>query len=186
MKIRTAVVTVLAVACVSFLTNSVQAQDHLFPQYYTQGASQTTAGMYPSPHWVPVHVGHTYNTYQPLMPHEMMYQHCRKYTTYYGNPGDFYGSRDYGVNKTTVRWQASCNHMFHLPGSFPRLFGSHSKKGFAKGCSQGCKGCSQRGCADVGCDSCDYNDGSCGGVYGGGEEIGCGCTAKLTDQTIDR
>jgi len=176
MKIRTAVVTVLAVACVSFLTNSVQAQNHLFPQYYTQGASQTTAGIYPAPHWVPVHVGHTYNTYQPLMPHEMMYQHCRKYTTYYGNPGDFYGSRDYGVNKTTVRWQASCNHMFNLPGSFRGLFGSHSK-----GRS---KGCSKRGCADVGCDDCGCSDGSCGEVYGGGGV--CGCTAKLSDQKIDR
>lgn len=38
------------------------------------------ASMYPCPNSsIPPHVGHTYYTYQPLMPHEFMYKHSRTY-----------------------------------------------------------------------------------------------------------
>ena len=97
---------------------------NLFAQYYTQpGASQVNAAMYPAPHPVPRNVGHTYYTYQPLMPHEMMYTHSRNYYNYYAGPEDFYchgcsgrggGS---GMTKTTVHWQNGCSHMGPFPFS---------------------------------------------------------------------
>ena len=119
MKIRTVVIAVAAVACFAFLTESTQAQgslnNNLFPQYTTQGSSNlTNAGMYPAPHWVPQEMGHTYYTYQPLMPHEMMYTHSRNYYNFYGGADEFY-ARKYGhqaggagLNKTTVVWQSGC------------------------------------------------------------------------------
>jgi hypothetical protein len=39
--------------------------------------------MYLSPRPVPPLVGHTYITYQPLMPHEFLYRHHRNYYTYH-------------------------------------------------------------------------------------------------------
>jgi hypothetical protein len=38
--------------------------------------------MYVSPRPVPPHVGHTYTTYQPFMPHEYLYHHHRSHYTY--------------------------------------------------------------------------------------------------------
>ena len=53
-------------------------------------------GIYPAPLPVPAHVGHTYFTYQPLMPHEFLYKHHRSYHRYY-NEGR-------GLTRTSVRW----------------------------------------------------------------------------------
>jgi hypothetical protein len=53
-------------------------------------------GIYPAPLPVPAHVGHTYYTYQPLMPHEFLYQHHRTYHRYY-NEGR-------GLTRTSVHW----------------------------------------------------------------------------------
>lgn len=104
----------VSAASVSAQFGSGNSPNNLFSQYYTQpGASLTQAGMYPAPHWVPSYVGHSYNTYQPLMPHEMMYQHSRNYYNYY-NTGGYYGGAD-ALNKTTVRWQSGSNHMGPLP-----------------------------------------------------------------------
>jgi len=59
---------------------SYQSQHDLFYNYYEgPNPSGTAAQMYVSPRPVPVHVGHTYTTYQPLMPHEMMYHHKRSH-----------------------------------------------------------------------------------------------------------
>ena len=41
------------------------------------------AELYISPLPVPANVGHTYYTYQPFMPHEMLYKHHRTYHRYY-------------------------------------------------------------------------------------------------------
>lgn len=88
----------------------------LFSQYTTQpGASATQSALYPAPHHVPANVGHSYYTYQPLMPHEMMYQHTRNYYNYY-NTGGYYGGHN-ALNKTSVRWQSGTNHMGPLPFS---------------------------------------------------------------------
>jgi len=52
---------------------------------------------------VPSHVGHSYRTYEPLMPHEMLYEHSRNYYNYY-NDNSFYGGGP-SLNITSVRWQ---------------------------------------------------------------------------------
>ena len=52
--------------------------------------------LYPSPRPTPPWVGHTYVTYQPLMPHELLYPHKRTYVR--RNP-------DAGFTKTTVRYR---------------------------------------------------------------------------------
>lgn len=106
----------------------------LFAQYVTpDGPNQATAGMYPAPHQVPWHVGNSWYTYQPLQPHEMMWQHRRNYYNYYAGPETYYrdpcGARSYpgggGLNKTTVVWQSGCNHMGNLPGSMIPLARAH-------------------------------------------------------------
>ena len=214
MKIQTALTTVVAVALVAIAAESVQAQslaNNLFQQYTAQGAGQVNADMYPAPHWVPRHVGHTYNTYQPLMPHEMMYQHSRNYYNYYGPAADYYtpqyglfrgigggcggcGSAGGALNKTTVRWQAGCNHMAPLPGNMWPFAGAQYSWARYWYCVQNGGGNCGRflpklglggGCFGGSCAStCD--SGSCDGeIYGDVIGDSCasgGCTAKLTDQ----
>jgi hypothetical protein len=52
-------------------------QDLIYNYYEGPDPSGTTTAMYISPRPVPAHVGHTYTTYQPYMPHEYMYKHTR-------------------------------------------------------------------------------------------------------------
>ncbi len=58
------------------------SQHDLFYNYYI-GPGQINPGipaqLYLSPRPTPPWVGHTYSTYQPLMPHEMLYKHHRVY-----------------------------------------------------------------------------------------------------------
>jgi hypothetical protein len=54
------------------------------PTVYGQG---TPAQLYISPRPTPPLVGHTWITYPPLMPHEFLYHHHRKYYKYYRNGG---------------------------------------------------------------------------------------------------
>jgi uncharacterized low-complexity protein len=69
----------------------------LFYNYYTQGeCNSTNAQMYISPVPVPPNVGHTFYTYQPFMPHEMLYWHKDRYHNYYD------GGR--GMNHTKVHY----------------------------------------------------------------------------------
>ena len=64
-------------------TISYQSKNDLFYNYYEgPNPSGVTAGMYVSPLPVPPHVGHTYFTYQPLMPHEYLYRHTRTHYSY--------------------------------------------------------------------------------------------------------
>jgi hypothetical protein len=68
----------------------------LFYNYYAPPCGDGVgAQLYVSPRPVPQHVGHTYITYQPLMPHEFLYKHHRTYFRYH--PGS-------GVTKTKVHW----------------------------------------------------------------------------------
>lgn len=62
---------------------SYQSKGDLFYNCY-EGPypSGTAAQMYVSPLPVPPNVGHTYTTYQPLMPHEFTYKHCRSHYAY--------------------------------------------------------------------------------------------------------
>lgn len=59
------------------------------------------ANLYLSPGPVPPHVGHTYVTYQPFMPHEYLYSHHRTYHRYY--------DEGRGLTRTHVSWH-------HPPG----------------------------------------------------------------------
>lgn len=72
-------------------------QQDLFYNYYVPAGPMggVPAQMYPSPRSVPPHVGHTYITYQPLMPHEFMDPHHRTYFGY---------QPDGGYTVTRVRW----------------------------------------------------------------------------------
>lgn len=72
-------------------------QPDLFYNYYTQGqANRVNAQMYVSPLPVPPNVGHTYTTYQPFMPHEMLYRHTDRFHNHYDNGR--------GTNRTRVRY----------------------------------------------------------------------------------
>lgn len=72
-------------------------QPDLFYNYYAwPSCTGLGAELYLSPRPVPPLVGHTYITYQPLMPHEFMYHHHRTYHRYY-NGGQ-------GLNRTCVKY----------------------------------------------------------------------------------
>ena len=67
---------------------SHQRPNDLFYNYYVGPyPSGTAAQMYVSPQPVPAQMGHTYTTYQPFMPHEMLYKHRRSYYTNHADGG---------------------------------------------------------------------------------------------------
>jgi hypothetical protein len=70
----------------------------LFYDYYVPPAGYgcRAASMYPCPMPVPPLVGHTYITYQPLMPHEFLYKHRRTYVRQHPNGR---------VTRTRVSWR---------------------------------------------------------------------------------
>jgi len=62
---------------------SYQDKNDLFANYQVgPNPSGTAAQMYVSPLPVPAFNGHTYTTYQPLMPHEYLYGHTRSHYAY--------------------------------------------------------------------------------------------------------
>ena len=69
----------------------------LFYNYYVPpvGAGSVGAELYPCPRPTPPLVGHTYVTYQPLMPHEFLYKHHRVYRTAHD---------DAPQTRTSVHW----------------------------------------------------------------------------------
>jgi hypothetical protein len=71
----------------------------LFYNQYWQGYCDRPVGMYLAPYPTPPLVGHTYVTYQPLMPQEYLYKHHRSYHSYYN------GGR--GLNRTWVSYGAN-------------------------------------------------------------------------------
>lgn len=74
-------------------------QPDLFYNYYTKGNSNTSnAQMYLSPMPVPPNVGHTFYTYQPFYPEELLYHHKNRYHKYYDNGR--------GMNRTKVRYSS--------------------------------------------------------------------------------
>ena len=78
--------------------NAETGRPDLFRNYYVDpNCGGVGAQMYLAPHPVPPLVGRTYFTYQPLMPHEFLYQHKRSYHRYY-NEGR-------GFTRTHVRWR---------------------------------------------------------------------------------
>lgn len=72
-------------------------QPELFYNYYIPGTcGGMPAAMYLAPRPVPPMVGYTYFTYQPALPHELLYQHSRSYHRYYD------GGR--GMTRTHISW----------------------------------------------------------------------------------
>ena len=73
--------------------------DLFYNFYVPNNCGGVPAQMYLAPYPVPQLVGHTYYTYQPLMPHEFMYPHHRTYRSYYDDGR--------GIDRTKVKWY--CN-----------------------------------------------------------------------------
>ncbi len=68
------------------------AHPDLFYNYYngtTCNGAGTPVQMYVSPLPTPPWVGHTYITYQPLLPQEFLYHHHRKYYKHHRDGGGF-------------------------------------------------------------------------------------------------
>ena len=166
--------------------DQANAQAPLFSQYTTQGAGSPSAAAYPAPHWSPILGGESYYTYQPLMPHEMMYQHSRNYYNYYD--GGYYGGGQ-GLVKTSVRWQAGNAHMGPLPfstgvsGALYRVKSrrydipsNSSTSGGLRGRLRGGFGCSSGTC---GAEEAYSSDAYLGDQYEG-EVISGGCAGGCT------
>ncbi len=70
----------------------------LFQNRYVAPVAPYSLGaqLYPSPRPIPPLVGHTYVTYEPLMPHEFLYRHRRTYTRHH---------LDGGRTRTRVSWR---------------------------------------------------------------------------------
>lgn len=76
---------------------SYQNNQDLFYNYQVGPCpSGTVAPMYVSPQPVPAHVGRTYTTYQPLMPHEYLNHHTRSHYGY---------AQGSGWTRTKVRYR---------------------------------------------------------------------------------
>ncbi|WP_164103976.1 hypothetical protein [Candidatus Laterigemmans baculatus] len=76
-----------------YLPGRTYGSPDLFYNYYTQGYSNAVnAQMYVSPLPVPPYVGHTFYTYQPLLPEHYLYWHKDRYHNHYD------GGR--GLNRT--------------------------------------------------------------------------------------
>ncbi|MGO8746626.1 MAG: hypothetical protein ACLQNE_11615 [Thermoguttaceae bacterium] len=84
-----------------------QGAGDLFYNNYAQPgpAGGVPAEMYPSPRPTPPEVGHTYMTYQPLYPQELLYQHHRVYRRC--NP-------EGGMTTTRVGWWHVPTPVFHM------------------------------------------------------------------------
>lgn len=83
-------------ACYPYRPFTEASQPDVFFNLYQPNNFGAAAAAYPAPYPTPNWVGHTYYTYQPLMPHEFLYHHHRTYHQYY-NGG-------MGLNRTTVHW----------------------------------------------------------------------------------
>jgi hypothetical protein len=83
-------------ACYAYRPFTEASQPDVFYNYYVPNNMGAAAAAYPAPYPTPSLIGHTYYTYQPLMPHEFLYTHHRTYHQYY-NGG-------MGLNRTSVHW----------------------------------------------------------------------------------
>ena len=86
---------VLAASLFSLLGVSTTQAAELFYNHYVGAPAPVPAQVYLSPRANPPLVGHTYITYQPLMPHEFLYHHKRTYYKHYPHGGH---------TRTYVRW----------------------------------------------------------------------------------
>lgn len=90
--LRLALSTLALSGMLSLAADSTAEAAHpdIFYNYYqgpTAAGPGTPAQLYVSPRPTPPFVGHTYNTYPPLAPHEFLYHHHRTYYKHYRNGG---------------------------------------------------------------------------------------------------
>ena len=71
--------------------------------------------MYIAPRPVPAFVGHTYYTYQPLMPHEFMYPHWKSYRKYYDEGRGFTRTMTRYHTTPVVNAFKRLKHVIELP-----------------------------------------------------------------------
>jgi len=185
------------------VTGTSKAQDpqtplaaNLFYNHYTQGANQVNSQLYLAPRPVPAYVGHSYYTYQPLQPHEHMYEHARNYYNWYAGPEATYANPCRGgncgqmgggsLNKTTVKWYSGYNYQGPLLSGvapFQRLNYRLANYWY---CPETAKKALQprfgnlpslRGIGGVGA---GCSSGNCGGTVGGGGCASGNCAALPT------
>lgn len=83
-------------ACAELVRHSTPG-DLFYNEHVPPGGCGTTgAQLYPCPRPTPAMVGHTYITYQPLMPQEFLYKHHRRYVTKH---------EDAPPTRTSVHWR---------------------------------------------------------------------------------
>ncbi len=82
--------------CATHRPFTEESQPDLFYNFYTPDPQGQPAAAYPAPYPTPAVVGHTYYTYQPLMPHEFLYPHHRTYHQY--------SDSGMGLTRTSVHW----------------------------------------------------------------------------------
>lgn len=98
MRAMLAVFVLDCLMCFAGSSTAQAAHPDLFYNYYNgpmSAGAGTPVQLYVGPRPTPPLVGHTYITYQPLMPHEFLYHHHRKYYKYY---------RDGGHTTACIRW----------------------------------------------------------------------------------
>ena len=102
MVLRLLCTTVAAAALAAVFSAGSQtleaAESDLYYNYYvapTICGGGAGAQLYPSPRPTPAMVGHTYVTYQPLLPHEFLYHHARTYYNFHPNGQ---------ITRTKIHW----------------------------------------------------------------------------------
>ncbi|HBO43814.1 MAG TPA: hypothetical protein DD670_07765 [Planctomycetaceae bacterium] len=94
-----ALVATAALGVVRAEAGQMNSSDLFYNYYVPPDNSGVGAELYVSPRPAPAMVGHTWITYQPLMPHQFLYTHKRHYVRQ--NPGA-------GVTITKVRYGHRC------------------------------------------------------------------------------
>ncbi len=88
----------------------------LFANYYVPPVCDGLgAQLYVAPGPVPASVGHTYVTYQPLMPHEFLYPHYHSYYRYYDCGRGMTRAKSVYYYPPIRTWVGGVVHHFRIP-----------------------------------------------------------------------
>ena len=87
----------------------------LFYNFYVPNNCGVPAQMYVAPRPVPPLVGHSYYTYQPLLPHEFMYPHYRTYRNYYDDGHGFTRTRAVWYSNPLTTILKDARQVFTIP-----------------------------------------------------------------------
>ena len=186
--ISTAVAAVMCLTAATAVAQNTETHlpNDMFSQYASaSGASAINAGIYQAPHYSPALGGHSYYTYQPLMPHEMMYAHSRNYFNYYNT--NQCGHPD-SLTKTSIRWQSGQNHIAPIRQSHCLSNLTYRLQAHKYGLN--CGNCGDNDCGgQCGRSKKFFNHGKMGCRSNEcGQKSSCdsGCSANLSDLTLNR